>query len=398
MNNSHILGVDVGTSTIKAFIGNQMKDGTIYIAGIGTTPAVGITKGIITDVEALAMAISQAVECVVVGTGISVKDAYIGLSGVGVSSINSIGSISPLATNAIIHNDIKRVYQAAILASVPDDHEVLHILPKSFLVDKRKQTHLPLQQQCAHLEVDAHIASMPKSVLHTLIHAVEKLGIHIVGIVANHIVASQALLPTSVENYVFIDIGAATTELVLVSDKTIELSTALPLGGSYITSDIMSGFEISYQHAEEIKKYYSKLNKNLHGQNIMLDCNGYGTIDKQFSYDFLYNIVESRIEEIVYLIHEYFKSNVKISKIDKIFITGGCGTTLSIKERIEEVFGIPVEEVDLQQLLPEYANHANFACYGVLTYAVNHMENAPVVQSTNAWKALVGKVKSLLNS
>lgn len=398
MDNRHIVGIDIGTSTIKAFIGKGMEDGTVFIAGNGTIPTVGITKGTITDVEALAIAISQAVECAVMATHISVKEAYIGLGGVGMSSINSIGSISPSTTDAISHADIKRVCQAAVLGSVPDDHEVLHVLPQFFLVDKQKQFHSPLQKKCAHLEVEAHIVSMPKSILHTLIHAVEKLGIHVTGIVANHIVTSQIFTPANIENYVLMDIGAGTTELILVCDKQIKVSTALPLGGHYITSDIMNGFEISYEHAEEIKKYYSRLDKNLQGKKIMLDCNGYGTIDKQFSYDFLYDIVESRIEEIVYLVHEYLKSTKEMSKIEKIFLTGGCGAMLNIGDRIEQLFGIPVQEVDLNEILPEYASHANFACYGVLTYAVNHTPNAPVVANNNGWRVLVDKFKNFLNS
>ncbi|WP_378951990.1 cell division protein FtsA [Pelosinus sp. sgz500959] len=398
MDNRYILGIDIGTSTIKAFIGNKMKDGTVFVAGNGTMPTVGIAKGTITDVEQLAMAISQAVECAVMATHISVKDAYIGIGGVELSSISGIGSISLSTTDVIIHDDIERVYQAAILASIPDDHEVLHILPKSFLVDKQRQTHLPLQQQCSHLEVEAQIVSMPRESVYKLIDTVERLGIHIVGVVANHIVASQVLSNISTENYVFMDIGAGTTELMVVRDGQVHLSAALALGGHYITSDIMNGFEITYQHAEEIKRYYSKLDKNLRGKNIILDCNGYGTIDKQFSYDFLYDIIESRIEEIVYLIHEHLKSTMELSKFDKILLTGGCSAMLDIRDHIQKLFGIPVEEVNLEELLPEYANHTNLACYGVLTYAVNHIPDAPVASSHNAWRTLVSKFKNLLTS
>lgn len=397
MDNRHIVGIDVGTSTIKTFIGKKMQDGTVFIAGNGTMPTTGVTKGTITDLEALAMAISQAVECAVMATHISVKDAYIGLSGMGISSINSIGSVSPAATDAIIHDDIKRVYQAAVFASVPDDHEVLHVLPQAFLVDKERQTHVPLRQQCAHLEVEAHIVSMPKVILHKLIQAVESLGIHVAGVVANHIAALQVLAASDAQNYVFMDIGAGTAELAVVHNRQINASAVLPFGGDYITRDIMNGFEISHQHAEEIKRYYAKLDKNLRGRNIILDCNGYGTTDKQFSYDFLSDIVESRIEEIVDLIQEYLASIGEAGNIEKIFLTGGCGVMPNIRDRIQEVFAIPIEEVNMDGILTEYANHTNFACYGVLTYAVNHMPDAPAAMNQNTWRTFVSKFKNLLN-
>ena len=398
MDNRHILGIDVGTSTIKVLIGTMAMDGNLLIAGSGTMPTTGFVKGIITDVQALAMSISQAVECAVMATNISVKDAYIGVGGVEISSISSIGSIALSSTDAITHEDINRVYQAAILAGVPDDHEVLHLLPNFFLVDKKKQVDLPLQQKCAHLEVEAHIVTIPKIVINKLINAVEKLGINVVGVVANAIVAAQVFKTISVRRYLFMDIGAGTTDLVACQDGQIYLSSSLPLGGDYITSDIMQGLSISYSHAEGIKKYFAKLDKNLRGKNIILDCNDYGTIDKQISYDFLYEIIESRIDEIVYLVNEYLKSTVSVDNFDKVFLTGGCGAMPSLGKYVEKLFGIPVEIVTPKELLPEYAGPANVACYGVLTYAAHNRPVPQAIMSNSAWGPLLSKFKKYFNS
>lgn len=398
MDNRHILGVDVGTSTIKVFIGTRAMDGNILIAGSGTIPTVGFVKGIITDPTALAMSISQAAQCAVMATNISVKDAYIGVGGVEISSLSSTGSIGLSITDPITHEDINRVYQAAILAGVPDEHEVLHLLPQNFFVDRQRQVELPLQKKCAHLEVEAHIVTMPKLVMHTLVSAVEKLGINVVGVVASPIVAAQALSTISTQNSLFMDIGAGTTDLVAYQDGQIYLSASLPLGGGYITSDIIQGLSISYDHAEEIKKYYTKLDKNLRGQNIILDCNDYDKTDKQIPYDFLYKIIESRIDEIVYLVHNYLKNTIPVDNIEKIVLTGGCGAMPSVGNSVQKLFGIPVEIVTPKELLPEYAGSTNIACYGVLKYAVNNMPASQVVMNNNAWGTLLSKFKKIFNS
>jgi len=398
MDNRHILGVDVGTSTIKVFIGTMAIDGNLLIAGSGTIPTAGFVKGKITDPNALAMSISQAIECAVMATNISVKDAYIGIGGVEISSISSIGSIALSITDDITHEDINRVYQAAILAGVPDEHEVLHLLPKCFYIDKQRQVELPLQKKCAHLEVEAHIVTMPKLVINTLVSAVEKLGINVAGVVASPVVAAQFLTTKSTQNYLFMDVGAGTTELILYRDSQIYLSASLTLGGEYITSDIMQGLSISYNHAEEIKKYYSKLDKNLHGKNITLDCNDYDTTDKQISYDFLYKIIESRIDEIVYLVHDYLKNTIPVENIERIVLTGGCGAMPSLSDSVQKLFRIPVEIVTLKELLPEYSGSANVACYGVLTYAANNMPDSQVVMNHNAWETLLSKFRKFFNS
>ena len=194
------------------------------------------------------------------------------------------------------------------------------------------------------------------------------------------------------------DIGAGTTELVAYQDGQIYLSASLPLGGDYITNDIMQGLSISYSHAEEIKKYFTKLDKNLRGQNVILDCNDYGTTDKQISYDFLYEIIESRIEEMVYLAHEYLKSILLVNNVDKIFLAGGCVVMPSFGDSVEKLFGLPVEIITQKQLRPEYGGAANVACYGVLTYAVNNRPKGQAIMNNNAWHSLLIKFKKCFNN
>ena len=395
MDNRHILGIDVGTMNTKVFIGAMGVNRNILVAGNGAMPTAGFVKGAITDVEALAMSISQAVECAIMATNISVKDAYIGIGGTDIHFISSTGSIAPLSTAAVTYEDIERVYQAAIVASVSDDYEVLHILPKSFLVDKQRQVNIPLHQKCARLEVEVQIVTMLNATLNRLVEAVDNVGIHVLGGVAKSTITTQVLSSIEEKKTLFMDIGAGTTDLVLYRGMQLDLAVSLPLGGDYITSDIMKGLGISFNHAEEIKKYYAKLGKNLRGQNIMLDCNDYGTTDKEISYDFLYDIVESRIEEIVYLIHDYLKSSTMEHNIEKIFITGGCGAMPSFSDSIEKLFGIPIGVVIPKELQPEYASPMNTACYGVLTYAVNHLPDIQV--NDGIWHSLLCKFKKIMN-
>lgn len=401
MDNRNILGIDIGTSAIKVFIGTIAVDGSILIAGSGTMPTTGFVKGVITDINALAMSIHQAVECAMMATDIVIHDAYLGIGGIELSSITSIGSIAPLNAEGITQEDINRVYQSAILASVPDTHEVLHILPNTFFVDKQRKMDIPLGERCAQLEVEAHIVMISKTVVTALVNAIENFDIHIIGVVANSIVAMQTLPRTSTSLTLFMDVGAGTTELILYRGQEIYYSISLPLGGDYITNDIMQGFTISYNHAEEIKKYYGKLDKKLRGQNIILDFNDYGTTDKQFAYDFLYDIIESRIEEIIYLIKESLKSTCLEDDIEVVFLTGGCGAMPSFADNAEKLFGVPIQVVTSKDLPLEYVSSVNVACYGVLTYAMNNRPNIPneqVADNHNSWQLLLSKFKKIFNS
>lgn len=398
MDDKCILAIDIGTSNIKVFVGKIGIDGNVTIAGSGTMATKGVAKGVISDLQLLAKSIEQAVDCAVLATDLSVKDAYIGVGGMELRSSNGVGSIALLSPGSITLDDMERVYQAAALVTVPDDHEVLHILPKRIFVDKKRTNELPIQEKGSHLEVEAHVVSIPKVMFGNLVKMIENLGINVIGIVANAIAVTETIVPAPADNFLMIDIGAGITEVVLYRDKHVELVTALPLGGNYITNDIMQGLAVSWEHAEEIKKYYAKLSNELRGKKTVLDCNAYDTTDKHVSYDFLYEIVESRICELVYLIYDHSKVFLAEHKIEKVLLTGGCGSMPSFTQSIETTFGVPVEFINTQELPFEYNSPRSTACYGILKYAGKHLPKPQAELESNFWRLLIGKCKSFFNN
>jgi len=398
MDGKYILGIDIGTSFIKVFVGKLGIGGSVLIAGSGTSPTEGFTKGVISDSQQLAWSIKQAVDCAIMATNISVKDAYIGIGGGQITAVNGVGSIAPLRPNNITLDDMSRVYRAATLVAVPDDQEVLHVLPQKIFVDKQRRDSLPLHEKGSHLEVEAHIVSIPKLVLNSLVNSIERLGINVIGVVANSIALTENIASVLTDNCLFMDIGAGTTELVLYQERHIVLSASLSLGGNYITSDIMQGLSICWDHGEEIKKYYAKLDKQLRGQEIVLDCNAYNTADKHIPYDFLNDIIESRICEIVYLIHDYLKIVLAKNKVEKVFLAGGCGAMPSFVQNIEATFGIPVEIVIPQGVSLEYISPGNTTCYGILKYAAKKIPKTQIVPDNNVWCLLMSKCKKFFNS
>lgn len=395
MNERYVWGIDIGTSNIKVFAGTLTHDGNIQITGSGIMPAAGFTKGTITDIQALAQSIKEAVDCVVMATDIPIGHTYLGIGGMGISSLNSKGSIAPALPDGITEEDIKRVYRAAVIGSVPEELHALHILPKTFWVDGQEQVSKPLNQKGSQLEVEAHIITMPKQIMDEFITAVENTGINVAGIIANSVVITQALAAESVEQpCLIIDMGAGITDLVLYHDRQIWQSASLPLGGDYITRDVMQGVDISHAHAEEVKRYYSKLDKQLRGQNVTLDCNDYGTTDKQVSYDFLHDIVESRVDEITRLVYDYLRPLLAEHNVKQILLTGGCAAMPSIRDSLDNFFKIPVHISMPPQLLAEYAYPGNSACFGILCYAANHLP-AKEVPRDNAWHSLISKIRKL---
>lgn len=393
MNTKTILAIDVGTGMIKAFAGRLEADGKIVILGSGAAPTAGYAKGIITDSNALTHSITQAVDCVAMAVdNKTVGCTYLGIGGSTLVAQNCVGSIAPAAPGTITGQDIDRACKAAEF-TIASDNEILHVFPV------RESPGRPGEA----LEVEVHIVSVPKSALQALTHTLAEAGISISGIVANGVMAAEIMkneLPAPKENFVLLDIGAGTTEIVGYVGDRLCFSGSLPLGGDYITSDLMQGLTVSRAHAEEIKRYYSRLSPDLRNQGVVLDCNDYGTTDKHVSFDFLYDIIESRVDEIVALVYDYLRPLLDKhltgsgKTLECIYLTGGCGAMPSMVACAAKVFQLQTQAVKPEKLAAEYAHPANTVCYGIIHHGAKAAIREPVVSSP--WNLFIYKAKKLL--
>lgn len=396
MNKKSVLAIDVGTGMIKVFAGRLLDDGSVGILGSGAAPTVGYSKGVITDINALAHSIRQAVDCVIMAAESQAADGiYVGLSGASLAMQNSVGNIALTNPETVSPQDIERAYTAATFAVIDNDYEKLHVFPirEAIIADGTA------------FEVKAHVVSAQKQILQGLSQTLAANGLNLSGVISSGIVTAEALkkeLNGSPDNFIFIDIGAGTSDFVIFAGGKLCFSASLPLGGDYITNDIMQGLSVNRSHAEEIKRYYSRLSLDLHNQGVVLDCNDYGTTDKHISFDFLYDIIECRIEEIVGLIHEaikplideYMTANGK--NLEAVYLTGGTGAMPSMVACIAKIFQTHTEVVKPARLAAEYANPVNTVGYGIINYGVQISASQPVATVDSAWCRFINKTKQLL--
>ncbi len=388
MAGKFILGVDIGTSAVKALAAAK-ENGHIRILGSGTVPCAGFAKGVVTDAAALSAAIREAVDCAAQAADITREAVHLGIGGLDVTAQNSIGSIAPsagLVTNA----EIERACRAAATVAVPEDHRILHILPIGYWLDGQPASEAPIGKNGNRLEIETHIVSAPRPVVDELIDHLAAQRITVASVCANAIVGAQAFADS--DSCLIVDMGAGLTDIALFNGGKIVLSASVPLGGDYITGDIMHGLDVGRLHAEEIKCYYTKLDKNLSGRDVVLDCNDHGTTDKQVKYDFLQTIVESRVEEIVSLLHAYVEPAINRYGAEKILLTGGSSLLPSVGDWIGKIFIRPVVPVKPGPgFAPEYAHPAFSAGFGLIEHAARH---APADrESTGLLRSFLNKIK-----
>ena len=116
-----LVGLDIGTSTVRAVIGVFSDNGELQITGVGKAPSNGLRNGAIVNIEAATSSVKSAIEAAEMMAGHEVLSLFTAIGGSQVSSMNSTGVVGVAGNGKgiqeITHKDVDRVIEAA--KSVP---------------------------------------------------------------------------------------------------------------------------------------------------------------------------------------------------------------------------------------------------------------------------------------
>jgi cell division protein FtsA len=296
-----ILAIDIGSTKICAIIG-QSSDGNVEVSGHGISISQGIKKGTITNIELASKAIKQAVDDAKRVSGINITTATISISGVYAKSTNSTGVVN-IPNNDISINEINRVMQTALYnANIPNEFEILHVLPYKFKIDEQDAIDDPYGMNASRMEVETHIVMTAKSSLENLKKAVNAAGIEIGKVVLSGYASSIAV--TSKDDrergIAVIDLGGQTSNLVIHSGNAIQYNDFLAVGSNHITNDLSIALHTPLDVAEELKIIRGSLLQQADtAQSVNLPIIGDESNYNRVSLDIVHNIIYSRMEEVL---------------------------------------------------------------------------------------------------
>ena len=113
LNGSFVAGIDVGTTKICTIVGCPQSDGRLEIFGVGLTPSAGLKRGVIVDREDATAAIRASIADAQEQAGVQIKQAYVGVTGAHISSVNVTGRTNVSPGPAISEHDVQRAIQSA---------------------------------------------------------------------------------------------------------------------------------------------------------------------------------------------------------------------------------------------------------------------------------------------
>ena len=249
--------IDVGTTKVVTVIGRERPDGSVEVTGVGVSPCEGLSKGMVQDDKATTEAIKSSIIEASEEANVSIKSAYVGLSGSHIESSNRWDQVQEndaesVITQEALDDSINTVRQMASTGQ----GKLLHVIPRGYALDNRHLVRMPIGMHAREIHAHTHVVKGDESSIERLRAAAESAGIHVADLIVEPIASAEAALtPTERdEGVVLLDIGGGTTDIAVFVGGQIVHSAVLPVGGWQFTNDLVTAFMASFEEAEEIKR------------------------------------------------------------------------------------------------------------------------------------------------
>jgi len=340
-----VVGLDIGTSKIVAIVAEISPEKRLNIIGLGAQPSRGLKKGVVVNIEATMASIQRVLEEAELMADCTITEVYTGIGGGHIRSLNSSGMVA-IKEKEVTQADIDRVIETAKAIAIPNDQEILHILPQEFIIDGQEDVREPLGMSGVRLEVKVHIVTGAVSAVENITKCVRRCGLEVRDVMLQPLAAAQAVLNDDEKELgvCLMDVGGGTTDLAVFTGGAIRHTAVIPIAGDQVTSDIAMTLRTPTNDAEELKLRHGCALRQLADPNDVIEVPGVGERGaRKLSRQMLAEVIEPRIEELYTLAQaELRRSGFEELLSSGIVLTGGSALLAGMIELGEEVFHLPV--------------------------------------------------------
>lgn len=405
MRSGTFAAIDVGTTKVCTIVGEVAGTGETRILGVGVAPSAGLTRGMVDNIREATEAIRASVEKAERASGTRILSAFVGLSGAQVESVNNRGIVAvPDRSRPISQDDIARALEGAKIISVPSNREILHVLPRFYVVDGQDNVSDPLGMYGQRLDVEAHIITVASSALANLSKVVEAAGVQVDEIVLQPLAGAEAVLTPEEkrQGVILADIGGGCTDISVFVEGTIQHTATIPVGGNHVTRDLVVGMRCPYHSAEEAKEHYGHALPSMVDPEQTIEIEAFGA-ERQRAYErrMICQIIQARCEEILEMIVTEVGRATEIELVSAgLVLTGGSARLPGFDLLAEQVTRLPARigmPSHIFGLVDELHDPAYATAVGLLQWAVGAQELSPMRASLGGQTSLDGLFKRVGN-
>ncbi len=339
-----VVGLDVGTYKIGVLVA-EVTDAGVEVTGIGTAASTGLRKGTVVNIDATVDAIRKAVEEAELMAGCEVRSVVAGSAGSHIKGCNSHGVVA-VKNREVGPGDVERVMDAARAIALPMDREVLHVLAQEFIVDDQDGIREPIGMAGVRLEARVHIVTGAISSGQNLIKCCNRAGLRVRDVLSGPLAAAEAVLtPEERElGVALLDVGAGTTDVVVVHAGAIRHTAVLPVGGGHVTSDLAAALRTPFAEAERLKQRHGCALALVASHDLSIEVPGIGgRAPHRLSQRQVADVIEPRVEEMLALARAEIERAGALGMLTSgVVLTGGGAVLKGMTDLAERVFRAPV--------------------------------------------------------
>ena len=363
----YLVGLDIGSTKTSVLIAEVEGDLVRFLA-LGAAESKGLRKGLIVNLDSTVSSIRRAVEEAESVANVPVEEALIGVAGGHVRGVNSCGGITlGQRPRDIEREDVRRAVDAARNISLPDDREVLHVLPHEFIVDAQDGIRDAVGMVGQRLEVNVHLVTSSVAATQNLVTAANKAGILISDTVLEPLASAESCLTQDERDLgcCLLDIGGGTTELIVFGGGVVRHTSAVAIGGDHFTNDLAVGLRTPTPEAERIKRHHGCAASAFMKEDGAIEIASVGDRPPRTIFaHMLTDIIEPRAMELLSLIRDDLQRAGLDGQIPAGFVLAGGGARLhALLELAEVSFHLPVRIAEPKGLadLPEQVAQPEYA-------------------------------------
>jgi cell division protein FtsA len=259
--------------------------------------------------------------------------------------------------------------------TLPEDREVLHLLPQEFILDDQAGVRDPAGMMGRRLEVNLHMVTASASATQNCVTAANRAGLHVDNVVYEALMSADAILRADEKELgvCLADIGAGSTDMIVYSDGMVAHTGVVPVGGDHFTNDVAVGMRTPLVAAEKIKKQFGHTISNNVAEGNEIEVPAVGDRPSRLMPQrFLAEILEPRAAELCELVRDHLKQAKVLDLCSAgVVLTGGGARMAGLVEVCQNILDRPVRmaaplavanmPVELEE--PEFATVVGMAMY-----------------------------------
>ena len=334
MEEHYYVSIDIGSSSVKAIVGEKFHNG-INVIGTGQTYTSGIKNGLIDDFDIAKQAVKDTIKKASIASGVDIKEVFLKLPIIGTEVYDEANEIDFYEDTEINGTHIEEVLEGIRQKNDVADTDVIDVFPIRFIVDGDNEVSDPKELIARHsLRVEAGVIAIHKSILINMIKCVESCGVDVLDVYSDAYNYGSILTATEKElGACVIDIGEDLTQIAFFERGELVDADSIELAGRDITDDIAEELNTTYETAEKIKHQYGHAYANSASDQDVFSVDQVDSDELvEYTQKDLSAVIERTMQDIFDEVFDVLV-DLGLTRVNGGFIvTGGSSNLLGVKE------------------------------------------------------------------